>query len=113
MKILQFAVKKLRSGASRPHLAFLDIKAAYDSVPRDELWRRLAEIEVPVPTIGILRALFDHNSAQLVVGGKRCPPFGLSAGVLQGSVLSPPTYIRWLLSFVPVQWYLLTILKVV
>ena len=93
VEALQLAVKQLRQRpAQRPHLAFLDIKAAYDSVPRGELWRRLGALEVPSPLVGILRALFDHNSAQLVIGGKRSPEFGLPAGVLQGSVLSPLLY---------------------
>ncbi len=47
---------------------------------------------VPDSIVGILRALLDHNSAQLVIAGKRSPAFGLPAGVLQGSVLSPILY---------------------
>ena len=93
VETLQLAIKQQRQRPhQRPHLAFLDIKAAYDSVPRSELWRRLGALEVPSPVVGILRALFDHNSAQLVVGGKRSPAFDLPAGVLQGSVLSPLLY---------------------
>ena len=74
------------------HLAFLDIKAAYDSVPRSELWRRCEVIGLPDFLIRTLRALFDHNSSQLAIKQKRCAPYGLSAGVLQGSVLSPILY---------------------
>ena len=74
------------------HLAFLDIKAAYDSVPRAELWRRCETIGLPDFLIRTLRALFDHNSSQLAIKQKRCSPYGLSAGVLQGSVLSPILY---------------------
>jgi hypothetical protein len=73
-------------------MAFLDIKAAYDSVPRAELWRQCHSLGVDHLTISTLRALFDHNSAQLVVAQKRSRPFPLPAGVLQGSVLSPLLY---------------------
>lgn len=59
-------------------MAFLDIKAAYDSVPRGELWRRCVDIGLDAVSIESLRSLFDHNSAQLVL--------------LQGSVLSPLLY---------------------
>jgi hypothetical protein len=73
-------------------MAFLDIKAAYDSVPRAELWRQCQDLGVDHLTLSTLRSLFDHNSAQLVVAQKRSKPFPLPAGVLQGSVLSPLLY---------------------
>jgi hypothetical protein len=73
-------------------LSFLDIKDAYDSVPRAELWRQCHSLGVDHLTLSTLRALFDHNSAQLVVAQKRSRPFPLPAGVLQGSVLSPLLY---------------------
>ena len=73
-------------------MAFLDIKAAYDSVPRAELWRQCQNLGVDHLTLSSLRALFDHNSAQLVIAQKRSRPFSLPAGVLQGSVLSPLLY---------------------
>ncbi len=90
---MKLATQCLRSSSGkRSHLAFLDIKAAYDSVPRGELWRRMNSLDFSAPLVGVLRALFDHNSAQLLVGGKRSSAFGLPAGVLQGSVLSPLLY---------------------
>jgi hypothetical protein len=73
-------------------VAFLDIKAAYDSVPHAELWRQCHSLGVDHLTLSTLRALFDPNSAQLVVAKKRSRPFPLPAGVLQGSVLSPLLY---------------------
>jgi hypothetical protein len=73
-------------------MAFLDIKAAYDSVPRGELWRRCELLGLDFLTLSCLRACFDHNSAQLVLSQKRSSPFGLPSGVLQGSVLSPLLY---------------------
>ena len=84
--------KTIRTSGKRPHLAFLDIKAAYDSVPRAELWRRCESIGLDQFMISCLRALFDHNSAQLAISQRRSQPFGLPAGVLQGSVLSPVLY---------------------
>lgn len=74
------------------HVAFLDIKAAYDSVDRCILWRRCKDRGFSDELIMILKRLFDHNSAQLVVGGKRSEPFRINDGVLQGSVLSPTLY---------------------
>ena len=74
------------------HVAFLDIKAAYDSVDREILWRRCRSRGFDDGIIRILQRLFDHNSSQVVVNGKRSQPFGIKAGLLQGSVLSPFLY---------------------
>lgn len=74
------------------HVAFLDIKAAYDSVDRVILWNRCRERGFSDDTIRILQRLFDHNSAQVAVNGKNSRPFGIKAGLLQGSVLSPFLY---------------------
>ena len=89
---LDMLIKASRRSGKKVHLAFLDIKAAYDSVPRSVLWRRCEELEMDTLTLATLRSLFDHNSAQLIVSQKRSPPFALPAGVLQGSVLSPLLY---------------------
>lgn len=93
-------IKLSRSQGKHTHMAFLDIKAAYDSVPRGELWRRCHDLGMNYLLLDILRALFDHNSAQLVLSQKRSQPFSLPAGVLQGSVLSPILYSIFLDPFV-------------
>lgn len=74
------------------HTAFLDIKAAYDSVDRRILWRRCRNRGLPIDAVEFLKELFDHNSGQVVVGGKRSEAFHIESGVLQGSVLSPCLY---------------------
>ncbi len=77
---------------SKLHTAFLDIKAAYDSVDRRILWRRCRNRGLSVEAVDLLKEMFDHNSGQVVVGGKRSQPFHIESGVLQGSVLSPCLY---------------------
>lgn len=92
IEALDMVVRTMRQNGKQAHIAFLDIKAAYDSVPRAELWRRCEQLNIHPLIIDSLRALFDHNSAQLAINQRRSAPFGLSAGVLQGSVLSPLLY---------------------
>lgn len=82
----------LKSKKGKLHVAFLDIRAAYDSVDRRILWRRCRNRGLSTDSILMLRELFDHNSGQVVVGGRRSEPFHIEAGVLQGSVLSPCLY---------------------
>lgn len=87
--VLQEAILKSKK---KLHMAFLDIKAAYDSVDRRILWRRCLNRGVCPDAIEILKQLFDHNSAQVVVNGRKSQPYHIEAGVLQGSVLSPCLY---------------------
>jgi hypothetical protein len=92
IQALGLVVDQSKQDGKKVHLAFLDIKAAYDSVPRAELWRRCDQLGIDPLLVSSLRSLFDHNSAQLALSQRRSAPFGLSAGVLQGSVLSPLLY---------------------
>jgi hypothetical protein len=87
--VLQEAMLKLKK---KIHVAFLDIKAAYDSVDRRILWRRCLNRGICPDAVDVLKQLFDHNSSQVVVNGRKSNPFYIEAGVLQGSVLSPCLY---------------------
>lgn len=87
--VLQEAMLKAKG---KIHVAFLDIRAAYDSVDRRILWRRCLNRGICPDAVEILKQLFDHNSSQVVVNGRKSNPFAIEAGVLQGSVLSPCLY---------------------
>ena len=82
----------LRRSRGKYCVAFLDIKAAYDSVDREILWHRCASRGITAEMIALLQSMFDGNTAQILVNGKRSSPFRIEAGVLQGSVLSPFLY---------------------
>jgi hypothetical protein len=92
IQALDATLQLIKSRGQSAHVAFLDIKAAYDSVPRPVLWTQCEEVGVDSLVISCLQTLFDHNSAMLAISQKRSSPFGLPAGVLQGSVLSPILY---------------------
>jgi hypothetical protein len=87
-KMLQF-----RNETGR-HLevAFLDIKAAYDSVDRRILWRRCLEMKVPVWTVNILQQLFDECESKVCIRNRESGLFSHRAGLMQGSVVSPTLY---------------------
>ena len=75
-----------------PEIAFLDIKAAYDSVDRQLLFAKLAARGIPHDVLQTIIALSDGNRSRVVVGEKESAPFEHSAGVMQGSLLSPLLY---------------------
>ena len=73
-------------------LAFLDIRAAYDSVDRSILWKRCLSFGMPRTIVNVLRAMFDENQSRVVLEGACSRWFSNHVGLLQGSSLSPLLY---------------------
>ena len=73
-------------------VAFLDIKAAYDSVDRQLLWAGCRRAGIPDPVIRMLGGMFDHNMSRVVVDGRAGTWFPNHVGLMQGSSLSPFLY---------------------
>jgi hypothetical protein len=71
-------------------IALMDLKAAFDTVDRKILWRRLRfAYNFEVSDILRLQDLFDRNSSILVIKGRKSTPISNKRGLLQGSSLSP------------------------
>ena len=77
---------------TQAHVAYLDIKAAYDSVPRDLLWKKCQQKGIPENLIDALKALFDHQNSIITINGKDSTKLSHQAGVQQGALLSPLLY---------------------
>ncbi|KAG1533645.1 hypothetical protein G6F49_013500 [Rhizopus delemar] len=75
-----------------PVVAFLDIKAAYDTVDRRVIWQSLLAVNAPFALVSVLAHLFDDVSISVLLSNQVSTPFTPSTGVLQGSVLSPHLY---------------------
>ena len=78
------------------HIAFLDIKAAYDSVDRSIMWRKLQDLQCPHYLLKVLQGMFDENTAKVVLSGAKSEDLILEMGVLQGSILSPLLYAMYI-----------------
>lgn len=90
---LHESIQQRKAATKRwPIVAYLDIKAAYDTVDRRILWDTLVKRNVPREWINMLREMFDHNTSQVTMGGFKSRRFVNEAGLLQGSVLSPVLY---------------------
>ena len=75
-----------------PVLCFLDIKAAYDSVDRYQLFNDCVKKDIPIQVVESIRQLFDFNSANVRIQNNSSSSFTLPCGVQQGSILSPLLY---------------------
>ena len=76
--------------------AFLDIQAAYDCTNRELLWTALLQNpqdrnpdDTRSIVVPLLRSLFDHNRAHLLVLGHKSDAIPVTRGLLQGTALAP------------------------
>ena len=90
----------------RLHVAYADIKGAFDSVDRVALWKTLKGRGVPHLVLQLLENLHSQTGAKVRSGGKLSSRFNTSSGVRQGCVLAPTLFciaIDWILNQVALQ----------
>ena len=71
------------------HLAFIDLRKAFDSVPRGALWRVLRAYAVPQLLVELLMDLHTGTQAAVRLGAVMGESFEVSSGVRQGCVIAP------------------------
>jgi Reverse transcriptase (RNA-dependent DNA polymerase)/Endonuclease-reverse transcriptase len=84
-----------------PVVAYLDIKAAYDSVDRNRMLDKCQEHGFKNPIIESIRQLFDFNQATVSINGYHSKTFDMPNGVQQGSILSPLLYSIFINDLIP------------
>lgn len=80
-----------RQWGELPVVAFLDIKAAYDSVNRNIIWEALQGLVSP-GLLDLLRCMFDKVRISVILNSHQSSWIRPRKGVLQGSILSPMLY---------------------
>ena len=71
---------------------FLDLKGAYDRVPRVLLWQALARLGVPDTLLAAIQSLYHNTDYAISVGGRRGASARSACGVKQGCPLSPTLF---------------------
>ena len=82
------------------HVAYVDLKSAFDSVDRAALWSALKGIGTPDILLRLLQDLHANTGAQVRVGATVSDRFSTTSGVRQGCVLAPALFCRaidWIL----------------
>ena len=74
-------VEKAIEHNTKVFLLFVDLRKAYDSVPRAALWCTLQRYGVPDVIIELVRSLHDGMSATVTAGGGRSEPFSVRNGL--------------------------------
>ena len=74
---------------------FVDLKKAYDRVPRDKVWKVLQEYGVDGQLLRAItgKSFYYRPEVCVRVNGKQSKPFHVGVGLRQGCVLSPLLFI--------------------
>lgn len=70
-------------------MAFLDLKAAFDSVPRQYIWEALVAKRVPIRLINAIKSVYEQPVGIVRIDGEMSEEFLMERGVKQGDSLSP------------------------
>ena len=83
--------KYTKKGRSRLFTAFLDLKGAFDSIPRELLWDKLYRMNIDKRLLSLIRQMYTSTSCQIKCSliGKLTPKISTNKGVKQGCILAP------------------------
>src|SRR3569623_279919 len=87
--IVSELVRARRRRGLATHIAFLDIRKAYDTVSRDALWKRLLECGVVGKMGRVIKNIYQLVESAVILGEELTEWFDVGLGVRQGCTLSP------------------------
>ena len=96
-------MEKAREHNTTLYLLFVDLRKAYDTVPREALWHVLEKYGIPPPLVNIIRSLHDGMKAGVKVDGATTPEIEVINGLRQGCTIAP-TLFNLYFNFVMEQW---------
>ncbi|GKA07973.1 retrovirus-related pol polyprotein LINE-1 [Tanacetum coccineum] len=87
--LLRILMKKYRERQRGLHMAFLDLEKAYDSVPRELVWRTLIDKGTRGRYLRVIRDMYEgaKTHVRTTVGNTKF--FPVEVGLHQGSSISP------------------------
>ena len=96
-------VEKASEHNTKLYFLFIDLRKAYNSVPREALWQVLKKYGFPSTLVNIIRSLHDSMKAEVTVGGSTTPEIQVTNGFRQGCTIAP-TLFNLFFNLVIEQW---------
>ena len=96
-------VEKAIEHCTRLYLLFIDLRKAYDSVPREAMWCVLKKYGIPSTMRSVICSFHDGMRAEVTVDGQTAPEFEVCNGFRQGCVIAPTLFILYF-ALVMEQW---------
>jgi len=87
--MLQSCLQDARRRRKRIHIAWLDLKNAFGSVPTNHLLHSMQELGLTGATINIVEDIYSGSTTQVRIGKRVSEPIQCEKGVKQGCPLSP------------------------
>ena len=87
--VVRQIVEKSWEHKTKSFITFVDIKKAYDSVPRTALWIALGKLGVPASTIQLVRSFHTRMKAKICLGGELLEEIDVENGLRQGCCMAP------------------------
>ena len=91
--ILRQLQEKCREKNKDLHMVFVDLEKAFDSIPRDLIWRCLRKKGVPEEYVKIIQCMNMSCKTKVVTQKGETEYFAIEVGLHQGSSLSPLLFI--------------------
>ena len=88
----QQLMEKAREHRSDLFMLFVDLRKAYDSIPRQALWLVLHKYGIPTQLIQLIQSLHEGMKAEVAVGGTTCPVVEVNNGLRQGCTIAPSLF---------------------
>jgi hypothetical protein len=74
------------------YIAFIDFKAAFDSVDRNSLWLLLQTAGLPAKLTRLFQLLYNNSESSVRLQHDTSQWFGIASGVRQGCVVAPDLF---------------------
>lgn len=91
-----FVVRQLAEKAiehqTKQFFVFVDLRKAYDSVPREALWMALQKLGVPDVLIDIIKSFHTDMQAKVRVDGQLLEEISVNNGLRQGCTMAPSLF---------------------
>ena len=87
--VLYTTLLKSKAKKKKPHLAFLDLQKAYDSIDRDILWKKMRALGFGGKFLQSLQSMYQGDYVTSDVNGTTTSAVFLGRGLRQGCSLSP------------------------
>ena len=85
-------VEKAREHNQSLCMLFVDLRKAYDSVPRQALWKVLEKCGVPPKLLSLVKSCHEGMRAEVRVGFRTTEEFEVRNGLRQGFTLAPTLF---------------------
>lgn len=86
--VVRQVIEKLYEHRTSGYLVFIDLRKAYDSVPREALWAVLRKFGVPDVVVDLIES-FHSDMTATVRGGAPAKAISVENGLRQGCVMAP------------------------